>query len=194
MPLTKIKSLGITDGTILGTDVNSTFDLTGKTVTLPAGTGGKVLQVVQTVKSDTFSTSSASFTDVTGLSVSITPRSSSNKILVLGSVTGSVTSPGSGHIRYVRGSTAIGIGDASSSRTRDSVGGIDNNASPADGALSSSFVFLDSPATTSSTTYKAQVHQGDGGGTLYINRTTGDGDDNNNGRYASSITVIEIAG
>ena len=116
------------------------------------------------------------------------------KILVLGSITGSVTSPGSGHIRYVRGSTAIGIGDASSSRTRDSVGGIDNNAAPADGALSSSFVFLDSPATTSSTTYKAQVHQGDGGGTLYINRTTQDNDDNNNGRYASTITVMEIAG
>ena len=156
--------------------------------------GGKVLQVAQVVKSDTFSTSSSSFTDLTGLSVSITPSSASNKILVLGSVTGSCTGAGSAHIRYLRGSTAIGIGDASSSRTRDSVGGIDNGATPADSALSSSFVFLDSPATTSSTTYKAQVHQGDGGGTLYINRTTQDNDDNNNGRYASTITVMEIAG
>ena len=40
MPLTKIKSLGITDGTIVGDDINSTFNLTGKTVTLPAGTAG----------------------------------------------------------------------------------------------------------------------------------------------------------
>lgn len=161
---------------------------------LASGTGGKVLQVVQTVKTDTFSTSSATFTDVTGLSVSITPSSASNKILVLGSVTGSVTSSGSGHLRYVRGSTAIGIGDASSSRSQDSVGGIDNGESPADSALSSSFVFLDSPATTSSTTYKAQIHQGDGGGTIFINRSTNDGNDNNNGRYASTITVMEIAG
>ena len=89
MPLTRIKSLGITDGTITGDDINSTFNLTGKTVTLPAGVGGKVLQVVQTVKSDTFSTSSTTFTDVTGLSVSITPSSTSNKILILASISGS---------------------------------------------------------------------------------------------------------
>jgi hypothetical protein len=189
MPLTKIQSLGITDGTIVNADINASAAIAG---TKLSG-AGKVLQVVSVVKSDTFSTSSSSFTDLTGLSVSITPSSASNKILVLGSVTGSATGSGSGHIRYVRDSTAIGIGDASSSRTRDSVGGIDNGATPPDSALSSSFVFLDSPATTSSTTYKAQVHQGDGSGTMYINRTTNDGNDNNNGRYASSITVMEIS-
>ena len=183
----------ITDGSISVAKLTSTLDLSSNTVTLPSGVGGKVLQVVQTVKTDTFSTSSATFTDVTGLSVSITPSSASNKILVSGSVTGSASGSGSGHLRYVRGSTAIGIGDASSSRSQDSVGGIDNGASPPDSALSSSFVFLDSPATTSSTTYKAQIHQGDGGGTIFINRSTNDGNDNNNGRYASTITVMEIA-
>jgi hypothetical protein len=50
---------------------------------LPSGVGGKVLQVVQTVKSDTFSSSSATFVDITGLSASITPSSASNKILVM---------------------------------------------------------------------------------------------------------------
>ena len=48
---------------------------------LPAGVGGKVLQVVQTEKTDTFSsTTFNSWTDITGMSVSITPSSTSNKI------------------------------------------------------------------------------------------------------------------
>jgi hypothetical protein len=184
----------LADNIVTVSKLASTLDLSSNTITLPSGVGGKVLQVVQATKTDTFSTSSTSFTDLTGLSVSITPSSASNKILVLGSVSGSSTLSGSAHIRYVRNSTAIGIGDASGSRSRDSVGGIDNTATPPDSALSSSFVFLDSPATTSSTTYKAQVNQGDGGGTLYINRSTNDSDDSNNGRYASTITVIEIVG
>ena len=51
------------------------------TVTIPAG--GKILQVLQTVKTDTFTTTSTSFVDVTGLSVSITPATTSSKILIL---------------------------------------------------------------------------------------------------------------
>ena len=49
--------------------------------------GGKVLQVVSTAKTDTFSTSSTSFTDITGLSVAITPSATSSKILVFLSCT-----------------------------------------------------------------------------------------------------------
>ena len=57
---------------------------------------GKVLQVVSITKQDSFSTSSTSFTDVTGLSLSITPSSTSSKILILGSLTMS-TATGSWH-------------------------------------------------------------------------------------------------
>ena len=53
---------------------------------LPAGVGGKVLQVVQTFKSDSFSSTSDGFFDITGLSVAITPSSASNKILVISDV------------------------------------------------------------------------------------------------------------
>jgi hypothetical protein len=58
---------------------------------LPSGIGGKVLQVVQAVKTDTFTATSFSswnFVDVTGLSVSITPSSASNKILITGYISG----------------------------------------------------------------------------------------------------------
>ena len=51
---------------------------------IPAGaSGGGIIQVVQTVKTDDASTTSNSYTDITGLSVTITPRSTSNKILII---------------------------------------------------------------------------------------------------------------
>ena len=65
------------------------FGGAGDTVSVGSGAtatgfgGGKVLQVVQTYKTDTASTTSTSFTDVSGFSANITPASTSNKILVL---------------------------------------------------------------------------------------------------------------
>ena len=50
---------------------------------LASGVGGKVLQVVSVAKTDTFSTTSNSFVDVTGLTLNITPSATSSKILVL---------------------------------------------------------------------------------------------------------------
>ena len=69
MALTKIQSLGITDGTIVNADINASAAIAGTKLT---GVG-KVLQVVSTTKTDTFtlSTGSTTFTDVTGLSASI---------------------------------------------------------------------------------------------------------------------------
>jgi len=75
-----VTSAKIANGTIVGDDINSTFDLTGKTVT-GAG-GGKVLQVVQSILTAVnVSTSSTSFVS-SGLSVNITPSSTSNKVLI----------------------------------------------------------------------------------------------------------------
>ena len=99
------------------------------TLTLPATSGtiittgniptGSVLQVMQTVKSDTYSTTSSTFNDVTGLSVSITPSSSSNKILVFVDAALGVTNAAYGaQLRLLRNSTAIYIGDAAGSRDR----------------------------------------------------------------------------
>jgi hypothetical protein len=53
--------------------------------------------------------------------------------------------------------------------------------------------FLDSPTTTSATTYKLAINTGDNSGTAYINRTLIDGDDIYSARYASTITVMEIS-
>ena len=174
------------NGQILKADSTAATGL--KWDTLPAS--GKVLQVVSTFKSDAYTTSPnvPSYTDVTGLSVSITPLSTSSKILVMYNVAGeSQSGVSAAFFRLVRGSTAIGQGDAAGSRTL----GFGNTyqGSASDTILQLAGSYLDSPATTSSTTYKIQVTCG---GVLYINRSQSDSNASFGMRVGSSITVMEI--
>ena len=153
-----------------------------------AVTGAKVGQVLQSYKTDTFSSSSTSFVDITTLSVSITPTSATSKILVTGYVTGNGV-PGAGDImvQIVRGATAIGNADAAGSR---SVGYGFNNAGQ--GLIQANFMYLDSPSTTSATTYKIQGRLNAGSGTWYVNRTITDTDNAGYPRVTSAITVMEV--
>jgi hypothetical protein len=175
-------SAGLTSASSL-TAANLTGSRTIPKGTMPAGT---ILQTVSTAKTDTFSTASGSFVDVTSLSVSITPTSSSSKILVLVSCAFTPPSGASSAVRLVRDSTAIFAGDTAGSRP--------SGFAVLEGSLYSSTsnagAFLDSPATTASTTYKIQMRVS--GGTAYVNRTYNDRDIYD-GRTASSITVLEIA-
>ena len=166
-------------------DANSTVDTLNR--------AGNILQVVQTVKTDTFSASHGSTVDITGLSVSITPSSSSNKVLVTYDTNVSMAN-GSyhAHIFLVRGSTKIFLGDAEGSRTRASnfvISGNDGNGGiyyyPVHGE------FLDSPATTSATTYKIQLLGQNN--TMYVNSTQYDSDASGVNRIVSQITVKEVA-
>jgi len=162
--------------------------------TTKLGTGA-VLQVVSTSKSDTFSTTSTSFVDITGLSATITPSSTSSKILITLSVsTGHTASNYHGNaVKLVRGSTDIHIGDADGSRVRATIGS--NHHSDYAPTNTQSCTFLDSPSTTSSTTYKAQGVAKQANGQLYINRWgNNDGDTSTRQRLTSSITLMEIAG
>lgn len=194
------KFAGSTSGT---TTVQATAVAGTTTLTLPAVTGtlavqggtgtGKLLQVVSTTKSDTFSSSAASFTDITGLSVSITPTSATSKVLITAQVT---TSNGSGagstyiSLRLVRDSTAVGVGDTAGSRIRatSQIQTVDTGS-----AQSGILHFQDSPATTSATTYKIQVYNQNTGVTTYINRSSVDSDSAVYARSTSTITVMEIA-
>jgi hypothetical protein len=159
---------------------------------MPAGT---VLQVVQAYKSDTFSTTSpvSSWSDITGLSVSITPISASSKIYVAVSCAISTTQTSFGYIRLVRNSTPLFIGDASAGRP--SVSGMAYNGGYNEGVLVSiPICYLDSPATTSSTTYKLQLASGVNGATVYVNRSPRDSASTDfDARQASSIILMEIA-
>ena len=150
-----------------------------------------VLQVVQAVKTDVFTASVDAGSRTTAvMSASITPTSATSKILVSASINGSATTNGVANIQLLRNSTPISIGDAVGSRPPSSTS-IDSNG--AGESVPASISFLDSPATTSPTIYKLAVNTGDTGGTAYINRISGDADNIYNGRYASSITLMEIA-
>ena len=155
---------------------------------------GSILQVLQTPKTDTFSTSSTSFTDITGLSVNITPSSTSNKVLVFMDCKVASATNVSAFVRMVRDSTAIYIGDAASNRQRATMSNSDAPSSQF--VFQMSGMFLDSPSTTSQVTYKIQILSEPSGntGNVYVNRTDADTDNDQEGRYASSITVMEVAG
>jgi hypothetical protein len=153
--------------------------------------GSGVLQVVSTTKTDTFTMASTTYADLTGLSVSITPSSATSKIYVMATISASST-PGVVTIQaqLMRGSTAIAIGDAAGSRTRASTAGMPQTASE---FTTLGVDFLDSPATTSATTYKIQV-RANTANTVAVNRTVTDSDNVAFSRNVSTITVMEVAG
>lgn len=171
MPLTFLRNLGIVSAAGI--------------TTTKLGTGA-VLQVVQTFKANSFSSASTSFTDVTGLSVSITPSSASNKILVL------CTVPMSGTvdtiIQLVRGSTVIGSGTSGTTTNGFAQTSATGNAFPFS-AVPMCINYLDSPSTTSSTTYKIQVKLNSAGDVFVNLRQVNDAFSG-----SSTITAMEIAG
>ena len=145
---------------------------------------GKVLQVVSTNNGTVFSTSSGGYVDVSGLSVTITPSATSSKVLVtLDYTTDTQNDNTVFSVQLVRGSTAIGNAAHGNQMMHMNANEYDTGG----------FTFLDSPSTTSATTYKLQVktgnHTGPNGGTVIFNRSQ---DGNTNNRWTSNITVQEI--
>tara|TARA_Y100000114_G_scaffold116609_1_gene110902 strand:+ start:515 stop:1066 length:552 start_codon:yes stop_codon:yes gene_type:complete len=171
--------------------------LTSITALPTAISTGKIGQVLQAYKSDNFETSASSDTDITGLSVAITPTATSSKILVLSNIGGfSHNGVGGGFCinRGIGGTfTKIGRANADGSRTRTSYAG-DLYTGDASGTgqmfFSSNTCHLDSPNTTSEVTYKVTAQLN--GNTLRVNfeETNSDNSDTNVG--TSNITVMEI--
>ena len=166
---------------------------TAANVKLPAGC---ILQTVQTAKTDTFTAGqNTAFADITGLSVTITPKYNNSKIMIWTSLTGEIqNNTYCAHFRLMRDSTAIGIGDANGSAPRGSFH-LDSYASGGSLAMiTASFHFMDSPATTSATTYKVQVQVPNNAGNTYIGRNHSDNNGSSGpGRYPAIITAMEIA-
>ena len=144
----------------------------------PAG-GGKVLQVIQDTVTAGVSTTSTSMQD-TGLDVTITPSSATSKVLITANVNG--VNKGSGNSgNYVKLEVAKG-----GSSIYNACDGITYNASASNNNVSATLVYLDSPATTSATTYKIRFSAGISGQFAGINDYIGA----NTG--VSSMVVMEI--
>ena len=195
-----IKLVGSSSGSVSLQAPASTTGGANRVLTLPDADGtvavgdtGKTLQVLQAVKTDTFSLDGTATADITGLSQAITPSSSSNKILISYSVNFSIRYDGyGGGLKLVRGSTQIYLGDAAGSRVRSSNGFFSGPNSNQHHIWTGQF--LDSPNTTSETTYKLQLFSGGSGRTTFINRSFNDQDSSvNSFRTVSQITVMEIA-
>jgi len=178
---TTVLDLPAVSGTILTTASS------GQSIPKAALPTGSVLQVVSAVYSTYTEVQSTSFTD-SGLTASITPTSSSSKILVILNPAIGVYRNSNvnliGGMNIVRGSTQISQLDSIAIQAGTGSGGYVVLGTAA------SFIYLDSPATTSSTTYKMQmkINSTASGGTIRLNdfiTTTGD--------TKSTITLMEIA-
>ncbi len=178
--------------TLLKTDAIQT--LAGKPI---LNSTGSMLQVVQTLDTTAFTAAtSAGWNDLGNLSVAITPSANSSKIMIECHI-GQFDHSNNTHIfylKYLRGSTDIGIGDTAGSRTqattaiRGDISGDGNGNTPVCMPK-----FLDSPSTTSATTYKVQFNNYNGGDYYYL-RSASDADAAAHGRFIATLTATEIAG
>ena len=196
-----VKLVGSTSGSVSLQAPASTSGGANRVLTLPdvngtiatTTTAGKILQVIQTVKKDKQTIQSASLTDITGMSVTITPSSSSNKVLIRYCVS-AFTANQYWSMRLLRGSdSTIFIGDqgSQSSHTRSSFGSY--MSSYVDGR-SVTQELLDSPNTTSATTYKLQAHT-PYSASYIIGINNSPTNDNNSymSTMVSTITAMEVA-
>jgi hypothetical protein len=159
--------------------------------------GGGILQVVPITKTDAFSASvaTATSTAITGLSATITPSSSSSKVLVTVSAMVDTLTSGEGvGLILQRGGSALtgATGDAVGSRTR--VTAVGTRAAASTHGQTIPITFLDSPATTSATTYSVNIFNTNSTtNTILCNRGATDTNTNLFMRGISTITLMEVA-
>ena len=170
-------SVTLQEPAVAGTTVLTLPAVSGTVLTTTSPKAGNVIQVVNVAYSTQTSTTSSTYSD-TGLTASITPNSSSSKILVFVDLNVyKDTSNTSMGLKLVRNSTDLYTIDTFAAYT---------NSTGAIGVGSVSSNYLDSPATTSSTTYKVQFKSMNGTNGVYINN-------NGYGAITSTITLMEIA-
>jgi hypothetical protein len=163
------------NGTVLTAD---SAEATGLKWATASGGAGAVVQVVSATYDTTSASSSSTFAD-TGLTATITPTSASNKILVFVNQNGcgKVTNNTSIGLRLVRGSTTI---------TNIGVIEADTNSGATNRIGSMTTAYLDSPATTSATTYKTQFNSAANLGTVILQESS-------SGTFAmSTIVLMEV--
>jgi hypothetical protein len=174
-----------------GTTIPSSSTLLTTASTLAASNmpAGSIINV-QSVNSTTQTSYSGgtTFQTILSMSVTLTPRSSSSKFLLMASINHANSADASGwwnFFRFARGGTGIGVGTAAT--VYSSTAMIDPSA--ASTVWTTSFQYVDSPATASSVTYTVQAHPYDTR-TMYVNRRAGDLVFNT----MSTFVVMEIAG
>jgi len=177
-------SVTLQEPAVAGTTVLTLPAVTGNVLTDTSPKAGNVIQVpAQAVTFTQINFTTMTFTDWTGMSVSITPSSTSSRILILASLNGLYASQNENIlIRLLRNSTDIAhCGDYQPFNNAGVIGG------------SGTIIFIDSPSTTSSVTYKLQFRSDTGLSCALNVNDSGNaqlGDESTN----STLTLMEIAG
>ena len=159
----------------------------------PTGGGGGIIQCVSTTKKDTFSHASETPTLITGLTATITPKFNTSKVLISIDLSASV-----GNTNYTMWFFLYKGGSEISGATGDAGAANQDRAFKAMRAYSTndaeniSGMYLDSPSTTSATTYQVYMSV-ESGQTGYINRMGADANVSYNPRTVSSITLMELS-
>ena len=157
-----------------------------------SGQGGGIIQIVFNEKTDTWSSQpGGAWADITGMTLTITPTQSANKILIWPSLNMTAETSHRHGFRILRGSTVIHYGASASNRRLATSG----QGNPPNSVMNYHYCtpFLDTPNTTSATTYKLQAI-GEGGSTnVYVNRTENDGNNADKFRFASAIMAMEVS-
>lgn len=180
------------NGTITGLSVGGLPDGCITASDLSSGTGGKVLQCLSATKTDVYTSSATSWTDVPDLVVAMTNGSIGNKFLITAHLHAANSAASNGfQFRLTVDGTAVGIGDAGgSNRARVNIQGMIPNVSDATASSSCQFLYT----TTGTSAHSIKVQHQVAGGTLVLNRTQGDNSDAKGyGRSSSTITVMEIS-
>ena len=168
--------------------VLTAISATAATWQAPAGGGGKVLQMVYATKTDTATGTNTTPSSV--LSASITPTSATSRIMVHFVGCGSVTNGWIGWVNLARGSTALNLADTAGSRTRSATPYAYPGAAYSIAPIS--VLAVDSPATTSATTYNVEFSV-ESGGTYYVNRSTSDVNSVSYPRGSATLMIMEVA-
>ena len=199
----KVQNPSGTDKIVMNSSGTITTGTLGSGVTFPAG---MILNVQSTTKTDTTSANPTSdFADITGMSVSITPKATSSKILIqynlqIGADTQSDTNGQSVLIKLVRDSTDIGIGDSGTGGERATNETIRFLGEQKNSQANAIGLFLDSPTisdTSTAITYKVQWHKPydyPSGSLIYLNRSFQRDSVADRGNTISTIVAMEVAG
>ena len=164
---------------------------------VPTGGGGGIIQVKSATITNTFDNDQETFADVTGVTVTITPKFNTSKMLVMYNGCANMEATNRmGHIRIVRvvgGTTTNDIyvgdqGQSNQARASSSFASVYNYM-----LQQFSGTFMDAPATTSPVTYKMQVAAGDQGYKVNIGRDDENSNEFSRARVPTSITVMEVS-